>query len=164
MLNHSRPQRGTSDSGALSESQSMATFEEAMLCCARSPLLQGVAETILLVEDEIFVREVAGEILSSAGYQVLRARSSEEALATYRECDGQIDMLLSDIVLPGENGDTLAKRLRRESPRITVLFITGYVEQIGKCGSATHREEYLAKPFSAEVLLQTVSRLLARKK
>jgi two-component system, cell cycle sensor histidine kinase and response regulator CckA len=165
MLNHTRIAEGTSDSGAFLDSQPMPALEEgALLGCARSPLLHGVAETILFVEDEVFVREVAGEILSSAGYRVLRARCSEEALATYRECGGQVDLLLTDIVLPGENGDALAKKLRRENPKILILFVTGYIEQMNRWGYAEDGEEYLPKPFSAEALLQRVNRLLARKK
>jgi CheY-like chemotaxis protein len=165
MLNHTQTAERTSDLGTFLDSQPMPALEEsALIGCARSPLLHGAAETILFVEDEVFVREVAGEILNSAGYRVLRARCSEEALATYRECDGQVDLLLTDIVLPGENGDALAKKLRQEDPKILILFVTGYIEQMSRWGYAEDGEEYLPKPFSAEALLQRVSRLLARKK
>ncbi len=134
--------------------------EIAMLWCTRDAQLQGITETILLVEDEGFVREVAGEILSSAGYRVLQARSAEDALGAYKQCDGQVDLLLADIMLPGENGNTLAGKLRMEDPEIKVLFITGYVEQIGKRETGGDREECLPKPFSAQALLQGVRDVL----
>jgi CheY-like chemotaxis protein len=134
--------------------------EFARVGCVQAKELQGLVATILFVEDEAFVREVAGEILRSAGYRVLRARTGEEAFAAYRECDGQVDLLLSDIVLPGENGRKLAERLRRENAEIKILFITGYIEEMVARGPGKHGEEYLHKPFSAQALLQRVRRLL----
>lgn len=134
--------------------------EFAMLYGARGAQLQGCAETILFVEDEAFVRDVAGEILRVAGYYVLRARSAEEAVGAYKECDGKIDLLLTDIVLPGGNGCTLAGELRREDPAIKVLFITGYVEQMEMHGPGNNSDECLPKPFSAQALLQRVRHVL----
>jgi DNA-binding response OmpR family regulator len=135
--------------------------EFGMLCSAREDQLRGVAGTILFVEDEIFVREVVGEILRSAGYYVLRARSSEEAVGAYKECDGNVDLLLTDVVLPGESGHILANKLRREDPAIKILFITGYVEQMGKRGAGI-TEECLLKPFSVHALLQRVRSVLGK--
>jgi DNA-binding response OmpR family regulator len=139
--------------------------EFAMLCSVRSTQLREVTETILFVEDEIFVREVVGEILRFAGYCVLRARTAEEAVGTYKEWDGKIDLLLTDVVLPGESGCILAKKLRREDPEIKVLFITGYVAQMGKrrageIGKDCLDAECLTKPFSAQALLQRVRSVL----
>jgi len=85
----------------------------------------GGAETILFVEDEVFVREVTGEVLRSAGYHVLTAKNSVEALRVYQGNRAAVDLLLTDIVLPGETGLVLAGRLRRENPELRVLFVTG---------------------------------------
>ena len=110
--------------------------------------------SILLVEDETFVREVASEVLRGAGYQVLTARNAAEAVQIYE--DGlEFDLLLTDVVLPGETGRMLADRLHRENPRLPVLLATGYGEQMAEAS-----EECLAKPFSSEVLLQRVRQLM----
>jgi len=93
--------------------------------------LSGGAKTILIVEDEAFVRNVTAEILRSAGYRVLTARSADEALVAYREYPGAVDLLLSHMILPGETGLALTARLRREDSKLKVLFVTGYAEQLG---------------------------------
>ncbi len=116
------------------------------------------AETILLVEVEGFVREVTGEVLRSAGYRVLTAANGAEAGRMYAERRGKVDLLLTDVVLPGETGRALAGRLRREDPKLKVLVVTGYAEQMGR--SAGLEEELLAKPFSTAVLLGRVRQVL----
>jgi len=118
------------------------------------------AETILLVEDEAFVRDVASEVLRSAGYEVLTAGNAVEAASVYFG-HGGVELLLSDVILPGENGRVLARRLRRENPELKVLLVTGYVEQMGLQGTQ-QEEECLAKPFSTAVLLHRVREMLAR--
>lgn len=115
-------------------------------------------ETILYVEDEAFVRDVASEILRSAGYRVLTATNANEAVRVYEKSSGEVELLVTDVVLPGETGRGLAGRLRRKNPQLSVLFVTGYAEQIGRC-EADH-DECLPKPFSTGMLLGTVKRLL----
>jgi|ERR1700722_20275366 two-component system cell cycle sensor histidine kinase/response regulator CckA len=115
-------------------------------------------QTVLLVEDEPFVRGVASEVLRAAGYQVLIAKDANEASRAYDAQFRAVDLLLTDVILPGENGRALAVRLRRENPRLKVLLITGYVEQMGQ--PTTGFEECLAKPFSVEVLLRKVRDVL----
>jgi DNA-binding response OmpR family regulator len=116
-------------------------------------------ETILLVEDEPFVREVTCEILRSAGYCVVTARNASEGASVYYACRGAVNLLLTDVVLPGETGRTLAGRLRRRDPGLKVLLVSGYTEQM----VLSHRmqEELLEKPFSSEVLLRRVKELLS---
>jgi two-component system, cell cycle sensor histidine kinase and response regulator CckA len=118
------------------------------------------ARTILLVEDEAFVREVTREVLRSAGYRVLTAKNAGEAMRIYEARGHEVELLLSDVVLPGESGRVLAGRLRRENPWLKILLVTGYAEQMGLRG--TMQEECLAKPFSTEVLLERVRQLLDR--
>jgi two-component system, cell cycle sensor histidine kinase and response regulator CckA len=138
------------------------TREDASQHCRVAEELAG-AETILLVEDEAFVREVTGEVLRSAGYEVLIARNAAEAAGVYSARLGGVELLLSDVVLPGENGRALARRLRRENPELKVLLVTGYADQMGLQGAQNGAdEECLAKPFSTEVLLRRVRQRLDR--
>lgn len=111
--------------------------------------------TILLVEDEAFVREVAGEVLRSAGYRVLAAKDAAEAWHIFEEADPEVDLLLTDVILPGESGRRLAERLRGRNPLLPVLLATGYGEQMGR----ETGEPCLAKPFSSEDLLGRVREL-----
>jgi two-component system, cell cycle sensor histidine kinase and response regulator CckA len=113
-------------------------------------------DTVLLVEDESFVREVTCEVLRAEGYRVLAAKNAVEAERVYSLHGGDVGLLLTDVVLPGENGRTLAGRLRQENPRLKVLLVTGYAEQLGP--GETH-EECLAKPFSASVLMRKVRQM-----
>jgi two-component system cell cycle sensor histidine kinase/response regulator CckA len=121
---------------------------------------QTEAETILFVEDERFVREVTGEVLRSAGYRVLTAKNAAEAVCVYDAGRSDVDLLLTDVVLPGETGRALAGRLRRENPGLKVLLVTGYADQMAVPG--TKHEECLPKPFSTEILLWRVRQLLDR--
>jgi CheY-like chemotaxis protein len=118
------------------------------------------AETILLVEDEAFVRDVTREVLTSAGYKVLIAKNAAEAAHIHDRCAGQLDLLLSDIILPGENGRALARRLKQKNPELRVLLVTGYAEYMNPGEAAHHPENCLAKPFSAGTLLQGVRQVL----
>jgi len=116
------------------------------------------AETILLVEDEAFVREVTCEVLRSAGYRVLTAANAREAGCIYDARRREVELLLADVLLPGETGHALAGRLRREDPGLKVLLVTGYAEHMVLREAMP--EEFLAKPFSTEVLLGRVRQLL----
>ena len=117
-------------------------------------------ETILLVEDEDFVRDVAREILRAAGYRVLAARDSVVADRQYDEFGPKVDLLLTDMILPGENGAQLAARMRQQNPGLKVLFVTGYADQLAVLKNAG--EEYLLKPFCTEALLRKVSELMEK--
>ncbi len=112
------------------------------------------AETILLVEDEGVVREVTCEVLRSAGYTVLTAKNAVEAVRQYEACGGAVELLLTDVILPGESGHALATRLRQADPRLKVLLVTGYGREmdLGEVGKG----ECLAKPYSRGVLLREV--------
>jgi CheY-like chemotaxis protein len=112
------------------------------------------AETILFVEDEAFVRDVTCEVLRSAGYRVLTARNAVEAAREYDRCCGEVTLLLTDVILPGETGRELAGRLRRANPGLKVLLVTGYAEQMGLRDAGP--EKCLAKPFSTGMLLRRV--------
>jgi len=119
----------------------------------------GGPETILLVEDEAFVRKVTAEVLQSAGYRLVIATSAAEALEAYRGC-GPFDLLLADVVLPGMSGRELASELESSRPGAKVLLMSGYAEQLAPCELSARGHEYLAKPFSTRMLLSTVRGVL----
>src|SRR5262245_11362296 len=102
--------------------------------------------SILLVEDENFVREVTAEILIAAGYNVLKARSAVEAVREFRQHKGEVALLLVDVVLPGKNGRDMAKELMKEEPKLKTVFISGYPEGPGDRGPLRN-SLYLPKPF-----------------
>lgn len=120
-------------------------------------------QTILLVEDEAFVREVAVQVLRSAGYGVLTARNAAEARRLYDQFSSEIDLLLSDVILPDENGQALAWKLRSDNIRLRVLFVTGYADQAERITTELGNVECLLKPFPARILLQKVRGMLDTK-
>jgi DNA-binding response OmpR family regulator len=122
--------------------------------------LSPAPETILVVEDEAFVLEAACDILENEGYRVLRARNSTEARAVFLQNLGSVQLLLSDVVLPGQSGPALANDLRASRPAVKILFTSGYANTVTNCGLTTGQMAYLPKPFSAESLLGKVREVL----
>jgi CheY-like chemotaxis protein len=116
-------------------------------------------ETILLAEDEAFVRKVTAEILESAGYRLVITKSAAEALEAHRRC-GPVDLLLADVVMPGMSGRELATEFESLCPRARVLLMSGYAEQLALCELSPYRKKYLAKPFSVHMLLTRVREVL----
>ncbi len=117
-------------------------------------------ETILLVEDEDFVRTATAEVLESAGYRLVIAGSAEQALVAYRSCSWPVDLLLADIVMPGMSGRELAIELEKFHPRARILLMSGYAEQLARCQSFACGKQCLAKPFSTPLLLRRVREVL----
>ena len=113
--------------------------------------------TILLVEDEAFVRDVMGEVLEVAGYHVVKTQSAEDALSSYEHRNGDPDLLLTDVVMPGRSGRELARELRKQTPGMKTLFMSGYGESAALLGAERDASVfYLAKPFSVPGLLRKV--------
>jgi len=118
-------------------------------------------ETILLVEDECYVREVACEILESAGYTVIAATSAKEALALF-EKDGPFHLLVTDIVMPGMNGRDLAKQLLTLKPDLKTIYMSGYTDgALGPSRALDPGVSLLRKPFNEAALLDAVADALA---
>jgi PAS domain S-box-containing protein len=119
------------------------------------------SETVLLVEDDAGVRELAAEILTHKGYRVLEACDGAEALGVVERHSGPIHLLLTDVVMPGLTGPELAAQVRTLRPRIRVLYISGYTasahEILQASGSAL-----LEKPFSPDGLARKVREVLDR--
>jgi CheY-like chemotaxis protein len=124
------------------------------------PAPWGGPETILLVEDEGFVRKVTAEVLESAGYKLVIARSAAEALEAHRRLSTPIDLLLADVVMPGMSGCDLAAEFQSLRPRVRVLLMSGYAVQLAWCHLSPYAKTYLAKPFSVGVLLRKVREVL----
>ncbi len=117
--------------------------------------------TILLVEDEDAVRDFAVRALTMRGYKVLDACGGEEALDIVREHDGTIDLLISDVVMPGMEGPALVKAVREIMPGLRVIFISGYAEEAFR-NSPDRPEDFLflPKPFSLKQLTSKVKEVL----
>jgi signal transduction histidine kinase/FixJ family two-component response regulator len=119
--------------------------------------------TILVVEDEAGVREIAVAILRSLGYRVLEAPDGDEGLLVFGAHAAEIDMLLTDVVLPGKlRGRTLAERITAIRPEVKVLFMSGYTENsIVHHGRLDDGVYLLGKPFKREQLARRVAEVLA---
>ena len=120
---------------------------------------RGRPQTILLVEDEAFVREVTAEVLESAGYRLVVARCGAEALQACRSTQ-PFDLLLADVVMPGMSVHELEVEFKISCPQARVLLMTGYPEQIARCEFSGHDQGYLAKPFSTRTLLAAIRQVL----
>ena len=117
--------------------------------------------TILLVEDEQFLREVTCEILESAGYRVLKTGNAVEALSAFKEFKPIVRLLLTDVVLPGQNGCDLANDLRAICPNLSIIFVSGYPENaVTRSGIQGDGMAYLPKPFSTQSLMRKVREVL----
>ncbi len=118
-------------------------------------------ETLLVVDDEEAIRELTTVFLGGQGYRVLSASSGEEALDLMRRHSDPIHALITDALMPGMGGMTLAKRLREQRPAIKILFISGYADDTGILSDFPRTgEDYLQKPFGLKELAEKVRRLL----
>jgi PAS domain S-box-containing protein len=119
-------------------------------------------ETVLVVEDQDEVRGVATTVLKSHGYHVLEAADGAKALALVEAHPASIDLLLTDVVLPGMNGKELAECLRKLLPAVKVLYTSGYSgDLIGHRGVLYREMAYIAKPFTPDGLAIKVREVLA---
>ncbi|MEV6494896.1 ATP-binding protein, partial [Actinoplanes sp. NPDC051633] len=117
----------------------------------------GRGETLLVVEDEAALRDVAGRILSGAGYRVLTADGGQRALELAALHEGDIDLVVSDVVMPGMLGNELAERMADVRPGTPVLFMSGYAQPVlASQGTLDPGVALLEKPFTAADLLSAV--------
>jgi DNA-binding response OmpR family regulator len=121
----------------------------------------GHVGALLLVEDEPFVREATCCILESAGFEVLPAEDAQDAMKVYEECKRGIDLVMTDMVLPGRSGERLGQDLREQSPKVVVLVVTSGSSNLEyeteKLGSRTY---FLAKPYSRRTLVEKIATIL----
>ncbi|HTQ59758.1 MAG TPA: ATP-binding protein [Candidatus Solibacter sp.] len=121
----------------------------------------GASQTILLVEDEESLRELGTEILRQCGYQVMQAGSPKEALALLEANSAPVDLLLTDVILPGMSGTSLAEMLVPRFPRMRVLYVSGYTDDaIGRHGVLKPGVEFLQKPYTRKALVEKIRSIL----
>jgi CheY-like chemotaxis protein len=114
-------------------------------------------ETVLVVEDEDIVRELVCDVLEHQGYNVLCACDGIEALNMAEDYDGEIHLLVTDVIMPHMNGHELAHKLTALRPDMKVLYVSGYSDNdIGDHGTLDPRFELLQKPFTPQVLARKI--------
>jgi DNA-binding response OmpR family regulator len=119
---------------------------------------QRTAGTILLAEDEALLRELGETILRQAGYNVLTAPDAKELMSLLNGYSENIDLLLTDIVMPGLSGQELAHLARARWPRIRVLYMSGYSDE--ELESLLRDSAFLQKPFTPSELMAKVRELI----
>lgn len=128
----------------------------------RETAMSGTPPTILVVDDERFVRPVYRRMLESVGYNVLEAADGSDALQTIEQHTGPIDLMVTDVVMPQLNGFELARQVKQQRPDMKVLYVTGFIdvkEMSRQQGISL--DTLLQKPFMPETLVKKVRELLA---
>jgi CheY-like chemotaxis protein/two-component sensor histidine kinase len=111
-------------------------------------------ETILVVDDERYIRRLVVDTLKPLGYTLLQASSAQEALQISATAAGGIDVLITDVVMPGMNGIELARRISESRPSITVIFASGYTDgAVFNAGMLAERANFLQKPITPKKLI-----------
>ena len=123
--------------------------------------VQGGEETILVVEDETGLLELVRNVLQGYRYRVLAASSGAEALRVWNEHNGPVDLLLTDMIMPGGmTGNDLAAKLRTQKPGLKVIYTSGYSSELTGKDSSANNTTFLAKPYLPLQLAQTVRKCL----
>ena len=116
--------------------------------------------TILVVDDEFVVRRFVAHVLQSSGYSILEAHSGPDAIRVSDQHHGPIDLLLSDIVMPGGmTGDELAAILKGSHPPMKVVLMSGYHQQVGMGQTPWH---FMPKPFQSATLIDRIKHALGQ--
>jgi two-component system cell cycle sensor histidine kinase/response regulator CckA len=124
-------------------------------------LMQGRGETVMVVEDEDAVLELTHSMLEGLGYKVMSAGSPESALRQSENFDGEIHLLITDVIMPGMNGKDVAEKIRRSRPSVKQLFMSGYTANV-----IAHRSmldpgvQFISKPFTIQQLSVKVRKVL----
>jgi CheY-like chemotaxis protein len=159
---YSEPGRGTVFRTYLPQAEGERETPEAERPAETTPgVVPRGTETILLVEDEAAVRDLTRRCLEQRGYSVLQAASAEDALEVLAKHSGRLDLLLTDVVMPGASGPELANRLTAERPDLHVLFVSGYPDDSpASAGVLENGTAFLQKPFTPDVLARKVRAVL----
>ena len=125
--------------------------------------MRGGSDIVLVVEDEDIVRNLCVRILERLGYKVLQARNGAEAIALAQEYGDRVDILLTDVVMPGMNGAELARQLVLHHPKMKVLFTSGYTgDAIVRHGILDEGVSFIGKPYTPSALAKKVRGVLDR--
>ena len=124
------------------------------------PSVKGGTETILLVENEYELRVLSAKILRASGYTVWEADSPEDAIELARYSGARVDLILTDVALPGLGGIELADRLKSAHPEIKILFMSGREHIAVPLDPAAHGFACLEKPFNPDSLVSKVREVL----
>lgn len=128
---------------------------------ARQSDVANTLETILLVDDEDYIRELVSAILAIEGYNVLEASSGPQALKVAGEFEGKIHLLLTDVVMSPMSGSELVKQISPIRPDMKVLYISGFPDDaIVQFGIHQAKVSFLPKPFTPKVLIQKIRSIL----
>jgi two-component system cell cycle sensor histidine kinase/response regulator CckA len=117
-------------------------------------------ETILLVEDEDCIREITRRILEMHGYTVLTAANANEGIRVFDDYDGAINLVVTDIMMPGMNGRELVRRLNERAPGLKTIFISGYDCNVARADSPDPKINYLQKPFTVDELARKIREVI----
>jgi len=124
-------------------------------------VLQGGTETILVVEDEALVRSLAATVLQQNGYTIHLANNGQAALQIFEKLEHRVDLVLTDIAMPGMDGIQLAKELQKKAPGTRILFMSGYLDEILESHSFDPSTmPLLKKPFGAGELIRRTKKML----
>jgi PAS domain S-box-containing protein len=156
---YSEPGHGSAFTVYLPETTAKIETESSI--SEEGPGKYGGSEAILIVEDEEIVRELAERILKSEGYRCLSAASGHEALEILLQEKQPVDLVISDIVMPGMGGRDLARAISERYPRVKVLFTSGFTDdEVVRRGLMDIGQPFQEKPWSSEQLLRRVRELL----
>jgi CheY-like chemotaxis protein len=123
--------------------------------------VEGGSETILLVDDEEFIRELGIDVLGQAGYEVLTAADGESALKLYRQAQERSALVILDLIMPGMGGRKCLEELLRLNPKVKVLIASGYSSDASTKGALeTGAKSFVSKPYDTKHLLKLVREVL----
>jgi two-component system, cell cycle sensor histidine kinase and response regulator CckA len=123
--------------------------------------VKGAKERILLVDDEPQVRESVKRLLVGQGYTVVEASHANDAMRIYDAAPSEIDLVLTDVTMPGMSGYDLAEHLRAREPNLPVVLMSGYAEPPLATGSlAAGKTGYIQKPFQVDILVERLREVL----
>ncbi len=152
--------RVTDETEVLAALDGAAATEKARTPGSRESIPARAEGRILLVEDEMVVRDLARSILTKAGYTVIEAADGLKALALHASLEAPIDLLVTDVIMPGMGGAELGRRLRAARPDLKVIYISGYADDtLGAQGELAEGINLLRKPFSGAELLALIERV-----
>jgi PAS domain S-box-containing protein len=141
--------------------QALSVVSQDGVAVTTSAAIPGGTETILLIEDEPLVRSLVKKALSSRGYTVLEAGTGKAAQEASTGYQGQIHLVVSDVILPGERGPLVVEQLKTRRPDMKILFMSGYTGSQSELEDhQLNRYPFISKPFPSHVLLQKVRTVL----